>query len=101
MTAPTDDLDAGEVACEMCTVAGGQGSGIAEPRALGERVVWLCPTHREQAQGSSTDALRTVFQELDGQRSLLPRRAEDRRVFPPRPEGRRKGAGRRRADPVL
>ncbi|HKQ69290.1 MAG TPA: hypothetical protein VJT73_08125 [Polyangiaceae bacterium] len=35
-------------------------------------------------------------------RSALPRRAEydDRRVFPPRPEGRRATHGRRKGDPV-
>ncbi|WP_437966375.1 hypothetical protein WMF04_43365 [Sorangium sp. So ce260] len=34
-------------------------------------------------------------------RSPIPRRSpEDRRVFPPRPEGRRLGAGRRASDPA-
>ncbi|HSO00785.1 MAG TPA: hypothetical protein VLS89_20980 [Candidatus Nanopelagicales bacterium] len=34
-------------------------------------------------------------------RSAIPRRApEDRRAFPPRPEGRRMGGGRRATDPV-
>jgi len=34
-------------------------------------------------------------------RSPIPRRdAEDRRAFPPRPEGRRKSFGRRASDPV-
>ncbi|MCC6554592.1 MAG: hypothetical protein IT372_16555 [Polyangiaceae bacterium] len=34
-------------------------------------------------------------------RSPIPRRGfEDRRVFPPRPEGRRRGGGRRATDPI-
>jgi hypothetical protein len=94
------DLD--EIPCEACACTGELGSGPAEPQALGERLVWLCEAHRAKARGAdSAEALRAIFREPGGQRGLVPRRAEDRRVFPPRPEGRRKGTGRRRADPEV
>jgi hypothetical protein len=48
------------------------------------------------------DDLRTIFAGPVEQRSPVPRRIEndDRRVFPPRPEGRRASYGRRRGDPA-
>jgi hypothetical protein len=47
------------------------------------------------------EELRTIFREASGQRSPIPRRhdSDDRRVFPPRPESRRRTFGRRKADP--
>jgi hypothetical protein len=95
------DRDPMSTPCEVCSGAGQQGVET-EACALGERLLRLCAEHRAIAEAaSSSDALRALFREPDGQRSLLPRRAEDRRVFPPRPEGRRRGSGRRRADPVV
>jgi hypothetical protein len=95
------DRDQASSPCEICSGGGQQGTET-EACALGERWLWLCAEHRARAEAASSgDALRTVFREADGQRSLLPRRAEDRRVFPPRPEGRRRGSGRRRADPIV
>lgn len=99
--APALDLDAVSAPCELCS-HGGQHGTAAEPWTFGERLVWLCAEHLARAESApSEDALRALFREPDGQRSLLPRRAEERRVFPPRPEGRRKGSGRRRADPEV
>lgn len=95
------DRDLSSAVCEICA-GSGQQREATEACTLGERLLWLCPEHRARAEAApSSDALRSLFTEPDGQRSLLPRRAEDRRVFPPRPEGRRKGSGRRRADPIV
>jgi len=67
----------------------------------GTRRVFLCPMHAQQAESAgaeSIDALRTLFVEVDGRRALLARRATERRLFPPRPEGRRLERGRRSSD---
>jgi hypothetical protein len=62
----------------------------------------LCQPHTaqaEQAGVTTLDALRALFIEASGQRSLLARRAaSERRLFPPRPEGRRQWRGRRQSD---
>jgi hypothetical protein len=93
--------DPASTPCEICP-GSGQPGAETEACMVGERLLWLCPEHRARVEAaSSSDALRALFREADGQRSLLPRRAEDRRVFPPRPEGRRRGSGRRRADPIV
>jgi hypothetical protein len=67
-----------------------------------ERVVALCNEHAAAAldHGVTTlSALRRLFPESDGRRSLVPRRSPlDRRVFPARPEGRRRSSGRRSGD---
>jgi hypothetical protein len=48
------------------------------------------------------EELRAIIIAPADRRSLIPRRieADDRRVFPPRPEGRRRSSGRRNADPA-
>jgi hypothetical protein len=69
---------------------------------LGTRMIPLCgehARHAEQAGVTSLEALRTLFVEAGGRRSLLARRAaSERRLFPPRPEGRRQWRGRRQSD---
>jgi hypothetical protein len=69
---------------------------------LQDRVVALCDEHAAElrSSGASTlEALCALFPESAGKRSLVARRAPlDRRVFPPRPEGRRRNAGRRQDD---
>jgi hypothetical protein len=89
-------------------------------RAMVEgRLLWLCLEHATAvvvAMPETFEQLRALFAQpatadpsggprrLDAmveRRSPLPRRrAEDRRFFPPRPEGRRTGFGRRADDPV-
>lgn len=66
------------------------------------RILALCEPHWREARaaGVATVAgLRALFHEAIGARSLVPRRAPlDRRIFPPRPEGRRRAEGRRSTD---
>jgi hypothetical protein len=82
--------------CEICAAR------AAIPLDLEERRVSLCRTHADQAlsaEACSVDELRRLFLEPDGRRALLARRAKDeRRMFPPRPEGRRLDEGRRQTD---
>jgi len=70
--------------------------------SLEGRSVLLCAAHSErarQAGASSLRALRELFIEADGRRALVARRAPlERRLFPPRPEGRRRSQGRRACD---
>ena len=79
-------------------------SGRIRRILIGERIIALCDEHAAEAQMNdpqNVDEMRELFSEPEGRRSLLPRRAVlDRRVFPPRPEGRRRGDGRRASDPA-
>lgn len=69
---------------------------------FGTRIVVLCAAHARHAQaaGAGTpEALRELFVEEGGRRTLLPRRGlAERRLFPARPEGRRQRRGRRQSD---
>jgi hypothetical protein len=84
--------------CEVC----GEASGALTSIDSDLRRVVLCQAHAESAQREGTrsvEALRALFVEAEGRRALLARRAEDeRRMFPPRPEGRRLSRGRRKSD---
>jgi len=67
------------------------------------RSVMLCREHAGLVainMPRTWDELRALFGGTVDRRSPIPRRTEydDRRVFPPRPEGRRKSYGRRRLD---
>jgi hypothetical protein len=68
------------------------------------RVVALCDDHAHAVLEEGIETLRELrerFLEADGRRSRIDRRSPlDRRAFPPRPEGRRKGQGRRTSDPL-
>jgi hypothetical protein len=66
-----------------------------------ERIIAVCDDHALLASGArSIEELRGLFIEGRGRRSLVDRRSPlDRRLFPPRPEGRRaKPQGRRKSD---
>ncbi len=69
---------------------------------VGERIVSLCDDHAESvrdADPGNISELRQLFPEPEGKRSLVGRRSPlDRRIFPARPEGRRRSAGRRHDD---
>lgn len=101
-------------ACAVCRSAEnsrGMSKVVIEGRALS-----LCRAHAATvaaAMPATYDEMRALFVGADAdvdalmlrdgsseRRSPIERRAvEDRRVFPPRPEGRRKSAGRRTSDP--
>jgi len=68
------------------------------------RSLALCREHAGQVaihMPKTWEDLRSLFATGIEQRSLLSRRHEyeDRRMFPPRPEGRRLSFGRRNSDP--
>jgi hypothetical protein len=68
------------------------------------RSLALCREHAGQVaihMPKTWEDLRTLFAIGAERRSLVPRRDEyeNRRVFPPRPEGRRLSFGRRQGDP--
>jgi hypothetical protein len=88
--------------CEICGMERGKPARRARTcRLLVEgRIVALCEKHAALAVGSDRlEELAGSFREPEGRRSLLPRRSPlDRRVFPPRPEGRRCSDGRRTSD---
>ena len=96
--------------CAVCTVR--ESSGAAMSRVVIEgRSLLLCRAHAATVlveMPETFDELRALFVGLMGERdptlerrSPLPRRdPEDRRVFPPRLEGRRMSNGRRASDPA-
>jgi hypothetical protein len=93
--------------CEICAARSlSEGRGSPKKKRLQrllvhERIIAVCDEHAALAGGASTiEELRGLFTEGNGQRSLVDRRAPlDRRLFPPRPEGRRaRPAGRRKSD---
>jgi hypothetical protein len=88
--------------CEICSALGRSPSGRARRVLVAERSVTLCRAHALVLQGlplADTSELRALYREPGGLRSLVGRReALDRRAFPPRPEGRRRGGGRRSSD---
>ncbi len=88
--------------CEVCAELGRRSTGRSRRVFAGERQVTLCPAHALVLEGlplADTSELRRMFRESGGRRSLVGRReALDRRAFPPRPEGRRRGGGRRSSD---
>lgn len=92
--------------CEICLAQGTEGDQEREaPLArvlIEDRVVALCEVHHAEVAKSGITtlaALGELYRESDGLRAGLPRRSPlDRRVFPPRPEGRRRHDGRRDDD---
>jgi hypothetical protein len=93
--------------CEACAhlalrAKSPSSSGRVRNLLVGGRLVYLCDAH-VQAVGNldlhHVEDIRQLLRETEGQRSLVTRRSPiDRRVFPPRPEGRRLAAGRRSTD---
>lgn len=89
--------------CIVCDARGGRATPPAKTSrvTVRGRTIVLCSAHAGQVaikMPKTWDELRAVFATGVERRSPIPRRAperEDRRVFPPRPEGRRKGSGRR------
>lgn len=102
----------GNGACAVCREQSTQPDGMSKVVIEG-RALTLCRDHAAAVVAvmpETFEDLRAIFAgagvDLDGpghtpeRRSPLDRRAaDDRRVFPPRPEGRRRGGGRRASDP--
>ena len=90
----------GEGTCAVCGAA--EANGLSRVVIEG-RCLELCRSHAASvvaAMPETFEELRALFIDGSERRSPLDRRAaEDRRVFPPRFEGRRMGTGRRAADP--
>lgn len=67
-----------------------------------DRNIGLCDTHLAEVRRAGVERLSQLFElfpEPRGQRSAPERRSPlDRRMFPARPEGRRRSAGRREKD---
>jgi len=93
--------------CEVCAHLAGNDAGTKNPGrlrrvAVDGRIVALCETHAALVTGTDANSvvvLRNLFHEASGKRSLIDRRSPlDRRLFPPRPEGRRMASGRRGED---
>lgn len=105
-----------ESACVVCGAPKTAGARISRLVMEG-RPLALCRDHAAivaTARPATFEELRTLFvgARIDieamirtglmvDRRSPIPRRTdEDRRAFPPRPEGRRHGFGRRTSDPI-
>ena len=94
--------------CEVCsslpaeTLPKGRRRARLRNVLIESRVLVLCDAHAAELIGTdieSIEGLRQHFRENEGRRSLITRRAPlDRRMFPPRPEGRRAACGRRTDD---
>lgn len=93
--------------CAVCGLGGPSEGGLSRLFIEGHALV-LCRAHASvvaRAMPRTFEDTRRLFAGMGGdcpgeRRSPIPRReAEDRRVFPPRPEGRRMSQGRRASDP--
>jgi len=97
--------------CEVCAHLADRAQPRRKPAArlrrvaVEGRIVALCDAHATavaSAHAKSLEVLRELFREASGNRSLVDRRSPlDRRLFPPRPEGRRRSSGRREKDTEL
>jgi hypothetical protein len=95
-------------ACAVCAAEASPTSSLLRVYVEG-RTLHLCRNHAATvvaALPATFEDLRALFvgvtihATLHERRSPLPRRwGEDRRAFPPRPEGRRRPVGRRATDP--
>jgi hypothetical protein len=93
--------------CEACKVQGPiepcpTGSRRLRNVLVGERIVVLCREHARivlEENVSDLETLRQLTRSQQDRRAPIERRgALDRRIFPPRPEGRRRGSARRCTD---
>jgi len=95
--------------CAVCAADASATSSLVRVHVAG-RTLHLCRSHAAPvvaARPETFEDLRALFVGVtarsDGgleRRSAIPRRwGEDRRAFPPRPEGRRASNGRRSTDP--
>ncbi len=93
------------MAGRVCEICGTEATSNGEPDVkldrvlIGERLFALCQEHHRQIESAGVRDLPQLFElfrEPGGRRGTPERRSPlDRRVFPPRPEGRRAGKDRR------
>jgi len=100
MTTEPSDSSAG--VCEICGADSRESAPTVTPLTrvlIEDRVVALCESHLAEVEQAGIERLSdlfVLFKDQSGQRGAPERRSPlDRRVFPPRPEGRRYGGGRR------
>ena len=109
MTTEPSDSSAG--VCEICGAYSRESAPTARTTCarqratpltrvlIEDRVVALCESHLAEVEQAGIERLSdlfVLFKDQSGQRGAPERRSPlDRRVFPPRPEGRRYGGGRR------
>jgi hypothetical protein len=93
--------------CEACSaleLSGHKPLRTTRIRTLlvADRLFCFCDTHADvvrDAAPKSIEDIRDLLKEPDGLRSLMARRSDvNRRIFPPRPEGRRRSQARRSSD---
>jgi hypothetical protein len=94
----------------FCVVCAASGQVRTSPNRLSRvivqgRTIHLCREHAARVairMPTTWDELRAIFAGATERRSPIPRRIDstDRRLFPPRPEGRRRSFGRRNIDPI-
>jgi hypothetical protein len=98
---------------DACAACGASAPGLLRRLVVDGRTIVLCRPHAAfvaTTKPESFEQLRALFRATvsrpDGtaeRRCPIPRRDGvfgDRRMFPPRPEGRRRGGGRRGSDPA-
>jgi hypothetical protein len=93
--------------CSVCVAMGKESAPPQRSRVLiAGRMLLVCKEHAALVaikMPRTWEDLQALFRLEPDRRSAIPRRAgmaDDRRVFPPRPEGRRLGDGRRKTDRV-
>lgn len=88
--------------CEICSVGSTKQNRAITRVLIEDRSVALCDDHLAEVERAGVERLSqlfALFPEPTGQRRAPERRSPlDRRIFPARPEGRRRGAGRRETD---
>ena len=103
-------MNEGRTGCAVCGAAPTGSTGLSRVIMQG-RALWLCLDHATTvavAMPETFDQMRALFAKPAGhidaaadRRSPIDRRRrDDRRVFPPRLEGRRMSYGRRATDPL-
>jgi hypothetical protein len=106
-------MNEGRTGCAVCGAAPTGSAGLSRVIIQG-RALWLCLDHATTvavAMPETFEQMRALFavpaaqaagahSKTDRRSPIDRRRRDDRRVFPPRSEGRRMAYGRRATDPV-
>jgi hypothetical protein len=109
-------MNEGRTGCAVCGAAPTGSTGLSRVIIQG-RALWLCLDHATTvavAMPETFEQMRALFVQpaagdeglqridsmVDRRSPIDRRRRDDRRVFPPRSEGRRMAYGRRATDPI-